>query len=73
MAADLVQPWGDDGEFESSVHLIDDPACADLRPDEVFQQVRRDEDLSVVFLSDLKVVPYGAGALAVSGESHESL
>jgi hypothetical protein len=26
VVADLARPWGDDGEFEASVHLVDDPA-----------------------------------------------
>ncbi|MER5466965.1 hypothetical protein ABT010_41445 [Streptomyces sp. NPDC002668] len=52
VVADLALPWGDDGEFEPSVHLVDDPAWADLPPDEVLSEVRRDENLSVVFLAD---------------------
>ncbi|WP_328908072.1 hypothetical protein OG230_00285 [Streptomyces sp. NBC_00234] len=50
--ADLAQTWGDDGEFEASVHLIDDPAWADLTRDEVLTAAGRDENLSVVFLAD---------------------
>ncbi|MYT68274.1 hypothetical protein GTY60_01070 [Streptomyces sp. SID8367] len=52
VVGDLTQPWGDDGEFDPSVHLVDDPAWADRMPDEVLNAVRRDENLSVVFLAD---------------------
>ncbi|MFI1398729.1 DUF6924 domain-containing protein [Streptomyces sp. NPDC020681] len=52
VVVDLAQPWGDDGEFEAAVHVIDDPAWAGLKPDEVLNEVRRDENLSVVFLAD---------------------
>ncbi|WP_326769026.1 hypothetical protein OG978_34830 [Streptomyces sp. NBC_01591] len=52
VVADLAQPWGDDGEFEPSVHLVDNPAWADLTSDEVLNEARRDENLSVVFLAD---------------------
>jgi hypothetical protein len=48
----LTQPWGENGEFEAHVHLIDDPAWADATPDEVLTAVRRDENLSVVFVAD---------------------
>ncbi|MDX3643526.1 DUF6924 domain-containing protein [Streptomyces sp. MB09-02B] len=52
MVADLAQPWGDDGEFEPSVHLVDDAAWANRTPDEVLNEARPDENLSVVFLAD---------------------
>jgi hypothetical protein len=52
VTADLARPWGDEGEFESSVHLVDDPAWAGSMPDEILDEVRRDENLSVVFLAD---------------------
>jgi hypothetical protein len=48
----LSQPWAEKGEFEANVHLIDDPAWADAAPDEVLTAVRRDENLSVVFIAD---------------------
>ncbi|MFJ8077393.1 DUF6924 domain-containing protein [Streptomyces sp. NPDC096176] len=50
--ADLAQPGGDNGEFEGRVHLVDDRVWAGATPDEVLAAVRRDEDLSVVFLAD---------------------
>ncbi|WP_239134839.1 hypothetical protein [Streptomyces sp. SID12488] len=52
VAAELAQAWGDDGEYEASVHLVDDPAWSGLTPDEVLDQARRDENLSVVFVAD---------------------
>ncbi|MFD5430342.1 DUF6924 domain-containing protein [Streptomyces sp. NPDC127084] len=52
VVADLVQPWGGDDDFEPAVHLVDDPAWADLTPDRVLEEARRDENLSVVFLAD---------------------
>ncbi|MGW8884617.1 DUF6924 domain-containing protein [Streptomyces sp. NPDC055749] len=52
VVADLAQPWGGDSKFEPSVHLVDDPAWADLTPDEVLKEARQDENLSVVFLAD---------------------
>jgi hypothetical protein len=48
----LTQPWVEKGEFEAHVHLIDDPDWADATPDEVLTAVRRDENLSVVFVAD---------------------
>jgi hypothetical protein len=76
VAAYLAQPWGDDGEFEASVHLIDDPAWADLSPDEVLNQVRRDENLSVVFLADrvtMQSVPRALLALDTTEDEDEDL
>ncbi|MFE3119711.1 DUF6924 domain-containing protein [Streptomyces niveus] len=52
VVADLAQPWGDNGEFQPSFHLVEDPAWADLTPDEVLNEARRDENLSVVFVAD---------------------
>ncbi|MFV5996116.1 DUF6924 domain-containing protein [Streptomyces sp. NPDC056231] len=52
VATGLTQSWGEKGEFEAHVHLIDDPAWADATPDEVLTAVRRDENLSVVFVAD---------------------
>lgn len=52
VTADLRRPWGDDGEFEADVHLIDDPVWANVTADEVLAAVSRDEDLSVVFIAD---------------------
>ncbi|WP_326818357.1 hypothetical protein OIE61_36310 [Streptomyces sp. NBC_01762] len=48
----LTQPWGEKGELEAHVHLIDDPAWADATPAEVLTAVRLDENLSVVFVAD---------------------
>ncbi|WP_406502351.1 DUF6924 domain-containing protein [Streptomyces sp. NBC_01602] len=53
VATGLTQPWGENSELEAHVHLIDDPAWADATPDEVLTAVRRDENLSVVFVADL--------------------
>ncbi|MFC9292776.1 DUF6924 domain-containing protein [Streptomyces sp. NPDC057011] len=52
VAAELAQPWGDGGEYEARVHLVDDPVWAGAAPQEVLAAVSRDEDLSVVFLAD---------------------
>ncbi|MEV7304154.1 DUF6924 domain-containing protein [Streptomyces clavifer] len=52
VTADLRQPWGDDGEFEADVHLVEDPVWADATSDEVLAAVSRDENLSVVFIAD---------------------
>ncbi|WP_329281363.1 DUF6924 domain-containing protein [Streptomyces sp. NBC_01451] len=76
VAAELAQPWGDDGEFEASVHLIDDPAWADLGPDEVLNAARRDENLSVVFLADrvtMQSVHHALLALDIAEEEDEDL
>jgi hypothetical protein len=35
VVADLVRPWGVNGEYEACVHLVDDPVWADAAPDEV--------------------------------------
>ncbi|MEV6676989.1 hypothetical protein AB0N09_08985 [Streptomyces erythrochromogenes] len=43
---------GVDGEFEASVHVVDDPVWAGATPDAVVAAVGRDEDLSVVFIAD---------------------
>ncbi|WP_239148935.1 hypothetical protein [Streptomyces sp. SID12501] len=74
VAAELAQAWGDDGEFEAYVHLVDDPAWAGLRPDEVLNQVRRDENLSVVFVADRVTMhsPHRA-LLALDIAEHEDL
>ncbi|MCX4537746.1 hypothetical protein OHA79_45785 (plasmid) [Streptomyces sp. NBC_00841] len=55
-ATGLTQPWGENGELEAHVHLIDDPAWADAAPDEVLTAVRRDENLSVVFVADCMTI-----------------
>ncbi|MEV0495520.1 DUF6924 domain-containing protein [Streptomyces atratus] len=52
VATGLTQPWGENGEFMARVHLVDDPAWADATPYEVLSAVRRDENLSVVFVAD---------------------
>jgi hypothetical protein len=49
---ELAQPWGDDGEFEAGIHVVDDPVWAGATPGEVLSAVRRDEGPSVVFLAD---------------------
>ncbi|MFI5807899.1 DUF6924 domain-containing protein [Streptomyces sp. NPDC051561] len=48
----LNQPYGERGEFEGDVHLVDDPVWAGASEDAVLAVVARDEDLSVVFLAD---------------------
>ncbi|WP_327128776.1 DUF6924 domain-containing protein [Streptomyces sp. NBC_01727] len=52
VATGLTQLWGENGAPEAYVHLIDDPAWADATPDDVLTAVRRDENLSVVFIAD---------------------
>ncbi|MFF3791688.1 DUF6924 domain-containing protein [Streptomyces sp. NPDC001981] len=52
VVAAFMQPWGENGEFEACVHVIDDPVWAEVTPDDVLAAVRRDEDLSVVFVAD---------------------
>lgn len=52
VVADLMQSWGEDGEFEARVHLVDDPVWAGVAPDEIRTAVSRDETLSVVFVVD---------------------
>ncbi|WP_327419981.1 hypothetical protein OG763_01730 [Streptomyces sp. NBC_01230] len=52
VATDLTQPWGENGEIEAHVYLVEDPAWADATPDDVLAAVRRDEDLSVAFIAD---------------------
>ncbi|MGP3947342.1 DUF6924 domain-containing protein [Streptomyces sp. 7N604] len=76
VVADLAQSWCDIGEFEASVHLIDDPAWADLGPDEVLNAARRDENLSVVFLADrvtMRSVHRALLALHITDEEDEDL
>ncbi|MFF1733853.1 DUF6924 domain-containing protein [Streptomyces sp. NPDC058247] len=52
VVAEASRPWGTDGEFEALVHLVDDPTWAGVTPDAVLAAVRRDEELSVVFVAD---------------------
>ncbi|MFD7758021.1 DUF6924 domain-containing protein [Streptomyces sp. NPDC059757] len=52
VVAALRQPWGENGELEAHVHVIDDPVWAEVTPDDVLAAVRRDDDLSVVFVAD---------------------
>ncbi|WP_346143662.1 DUF6924 domain-containing protein [Kitasatospora cinereorecta] len=52
VVAEVTQPWGPGGEYEAWVHLVDDPAWAGAAPDAVLTAVRRDEELSVVFVAD---------------------
>ncbi|WP_328875987.1 hypothetical protein OHT76_41190 [Streptomyces sp. NBC_00287] len=76
VAAALAQPWGDNGEFEASVYLIDDPAWAELGPDEVLNAVRRDENLSVVFLADrvtMQSVHHALLALDIAEDEDDDL
>ncbi|MFJ9939983.1 DUF6924 domain-containing protein [Streptomyces erythrochromogenes] len=52
VAAALHERWGEEGEFEASVHVVDDPVWAGATPDAVIAAAGRDEDLSVVFVAD---------------------
>ncbi|AVH56910.1 MULTISPECIES: DUF6924 domain-containing protein [Streptomyces] len=52
VVAELTRPWGDGGEYEAQVHLVDDRVWGGVTSDEVLDAVRRDEELSVVFLAD---------------------
>ncbi|MFG2874838.1 DUF6924 domain-containing protein [Streptomyces sp. NPDC048337] len=52
VVAELERPWGDDGEFDAAVHLVDDRVWAGATPDQVREAVRRDEETCVVFLAD---------------------
>ncbi len=52
LVAELSQPWGDEGGFESCVHIADDPSWAGPTPGEVLAEAGRDENLSVVFFAD---------------------
>ncbi|MFD6967592.1 DUF6924 domain-containing protein [Streptomyces sp. NPDC059979] len=74
MAAELRQPWGDDGEYEADVHLVDDPAWADATSGEVLAVVRRDENLSVVFIADqvtMRSAHRALPALDIGGEDED--
>ncbi|MBV6698914.1 hypothetical protein KV557_17630 [Kitasatospora aureofaciens] len=52
VVAEVAQPWGPDGEFETYVHVVDDPVWAGATPEAVLATVRRDEELCVVFVAD---------------------
>ncbi|MFI8003301.1 DUF6924 domain-containing protein [Streptomyces sp. NPDC086010] len=51
VAAALMEPWGDE-QYEPHVHVIDDPAWAEVSVDELRRALAVDEDLCVVFLAD---------------------
>lgn len=74
VVADLTQPWGDEGEYDAHVHLVDNPAWAGATPGDVVAAVRTDEDLSVVFLADsvtMQCAQRGLLALAVYDEDED--
>ncbi|MFF2147803.1 DUF6924 domain-containing protein [Kitasatospora sp. NPDC058190] len=52
VVAEVSQPWGTNGEYQADVHLVDDPVWAGATPDAVLTAVRRDEEVSVVFVAD---------------------
>ncbi|MFE4933453.1 DUF6924 domain-containing protein [Streptomyces sp. NPDC056647] len=49
--AELMRPWGD-GDFESYVHIADDPKWAGYTSAQIPSAALADEELSVVFLAD---------------------
>ncbi|MGW2256154.1 DUF6924 domain-containing protein [Kitasatospora sp. NPDC001660] len=49
---EVSRPWGDCGEYEAEIHLVDDSAWAGAPLEAVVTEVKRDEDLSVVFVAD---------------------
>lgn len=63
VVADLMQPWGENDEFEARAHLVDDPVWAEAVPDEILAAVSRDENLSVVFVADHVTVQSAQHAL----------
>jgi hypothetical protein len=52
VAAELMQPWGEEWGYEAVVHLVDDPVWAGATPDEVQAAAEADDEISVVFLAD---------------------
>lgn len=53
VAAELVQPWGEDEEYPARVHFVDDPAWSGATPDAVSAAAHTaDARASVVFLVD---------------------
>ncbi|RZB15194.1 hypothetical protein StrepF001_34085 [Streptomyces sp. F001] len=52
VAAALMEPWGDNKQYEAHVHFMNDPAWAGATVDEVLTAVSAAEDLAVVFLAD---------------------
>lgn len=76
VTAELRRPWGDHGEFEADVHLIEDPVWTEATSDAVLAVVSRDERLRVVFLADHVTMRSGhrallALALAVGAEDED--
>ncbi|MFD5032422.1 DUF6924 domain-containing protein [Streptomyces sp. NPDC058220] len=71
VVAEATQPWGNNGEFEAHVHLVDDPVWAGATPDAVLTAVRRDEDLSVVFIADRATMQSARRALLALTTSTE--
>lgn len=76
VVTELGQPWGDEGEFPSEVHIVDDPAWAGGTPAEVLTAPRRDEELSVVFLAHhatMRSAPRALLALDLFADDDEDL
>lgn len=74
VTAELRRPWGDHGEFEADVHLIEDPVWTEASSDAVLAAVSRDERLRVVFLADHVTMRSGHRALlalAVDAEDED--
>lgn len=73
---ELTQPWGERGQFEAQVHLVDGPVWADATPNEIVAAVKRDENLSVVFVADrvtMQSPDYALLACDVWAEDEEDL
>ena len=49
---EVSRPWGEGGEYEAEVHLVDDPVWAGATFEAVVTAVKGDEYLSVVFVAD---------------------
>ncbi len=74
MVAETSRSWGVGGEFETLVHLVDDPTWSGAAPEAVLAAASRDEQLSVVFVADaatMRSVHHALLALNLSIEDED--
>ncbi|MFE7525446.1 DUF6924 domain-containing protein [Kitasatospora sp. NPDC057542] len=68
---EVSRPWGPGGEYEAEIHLVDDPAWAGATIEAAVTAVKRDEDLSVVFIADDTTMKSAQYALLALDPFHE--
>ncbi|MFE0459454.1 DUF6924 domain-containing protein [Kitasatospora sp. NPDC058965] len=65
------RPSGLGGDYEAEIHLVDDPVWAGATAEAVIAAVKRDEDLSVVFIADDTTMKSAHHALLALDLCHE--